>query len=104
MRLGGRLRAGVAKGESLVDASAASYGFGWLNEDSCDFDGLVWHNGGVAGFTAAVGVLPKRGVGVVALTNFSGSGFDAEPIVEKALLALKKTGALAARVRPVVLP
>jgi CubicO group peptidase (beta-lactamase class C family) len=103
-RLGVQLRDEVAKGESLVDASAASYGFGWLNEDNCDFDGLVWHNGGVAGFTAAVGFLPKRGVGVVALTNFAASEFDAEPIVEKVLLALKKTGGLAARVPPVVLP
>jgi CubicO group peptidase (beta-lactamase class C family) len=102
--LGVSLRGDAVKGESLVDASASTYGFGWINEDNCDFDELVWHNGSVAGFIAAVGFLPQRGVGVVALSNFTGPGFDPEALVEKALGALKKTSGLAARVRPVVLP
>ncbi len=99
-----RLRDGAAKGESAVEARAVSYGYAWVNEETCELDEMVWHNGGVAGFSAATGFLPQRGVGIVALSNFSSNELDLKPLAEKALLALKKGGGLAPRIRHEVLP
>lgn len=87
-----------AKGESLVRASSVRYGYGWVAEQTCDFDELVWHNGGVDGYRSEMAFLPEQGVGVVVLTNSLGGA--PEPIAERSLLALLHTGGLDKRRTP----
>jgi hypothetical protein len=103
-RLGTWVRDDAQKGESIVGARAVSYGYGWMVEEGCELDDLVWHNGDVDGFTSAIGFLPLRGVGVVALANLASPSLHLRDLVESILLAMKKTGALSLRVAPVVLP
>lgn len=88
----------TGKGERLVDASAETYGFGWIAEQTCELDPIVWHNGGIDGFSSDLRFLPHEGVGVVVLANLA----DANPgaVSMKALRALAKTGALARRTLP----
>jgi CubicO group peptidase (beta-lactamase class C family) len=89
------LASAPAKGESLVRVSAFNYGFGWVNEQTCAFDDLVWHNGSMPGFAADIRFLQDRGVGVIALTNLAGSEPGAFNV--RALEALRKTGGLVKR-------
>jgi CubicO group peptidase (beta-lactamase class C family) len=98
------LRDDPVKGESLVAARSASYGYGWVIEDGCELDDYVWHNGAIEGFQSAIGFLAQRGVGVVALTNVKSPGFDGRGFIEKVLVLLQKTGGLANRAKPAVLP
>lgn len=86
------------KGESMVRARASTYGFGWSTLQTCDFDELVTHNGGMPGFTADVELLPEHGVGVVALAN--GAPGDPDIVVEKILDALRRGGGLSRRTPP----
>jgi CubicO group peptidase (beta-lactamase class C family) len=83
------------QGDSLVRASASNYGFGWVSEQTCDFDDLVWHNGSMPGFAADLRFLHDRGVGVIALTNLTPSEPGAFNV--RALAALRKTGGLSKR-------
>lgn len=102
-----QLRDAPAKGESFVTAYSALYGYGWVREESCEFEERIWHNGAVDGFTAAVSFLPRHGVGVVVLANRGGVGldpYDPASLAARMLLALKKTGGLSPRVRRAVLP
>lgn len=54
---------------SEPDAPVSAYGMGWTLRD---YHGrlLVSHGGAVVGFRAALGLIPKEKLGVVALTNF----------------------------------
>jgi CubicO group peptidase (beta-lactamase class C family) len=54
------------------DAHFVSYGLGWIISD---YHGqqLLQHGGGIDGMSAMVGLLPERGVGIVALTNLNGN-------------------------------
>ncbi len=98
-RLSVKLREATAKGEDLVAASSASYGYAWSIEETCAFNEIVRHSGAVAGFAASVSFLPESGVGVVALTNFFEDSFRFEPLMDKVLLALAKSGGLSKRVQ-----
>ena len=100
------LREDAASGESLVTAASHLYGYGWVREESCDFDEHVWHDGSVDGYSSAVSFLPQYGVGVVALSNRSAggpTGVDLEPLAARVLRALTKTGGLSPRVARVAL-
>jgi CubicO group peptidase (beta-lactamase class C family) len=90
-----RPAASTKKGDRLVDASAETYGSGWITEQTCEFEPLVRHNGGIDGFSSDLRFLPHEGVGVVVLANLA----DADPgaVSRKALRALAATGALARR-------
>jgi CubicO group peptidase (beta-lactamase class C family) len=87
------------KGESPVGAVAWSAGYGWSLFRTCDFERLVGKNGAVGGFSSDVFMLPGEGVGVVLLRNVSGDVSDTGELARGVLLALKKTGGLAARVQ-----
>src|SRR5262249_23970397 len=83
------------KGESLVDAVATRYGYGWVAEQTCAFDEVGWHNGGVDGYRTDVAFVPEQGVGVIALINLGTA--SPEVIVNRALTALLQTGGLSRR-------
>lgn len=90
-----RLEHAAQRGDKAVDAISETYGFGWIAATTCDFDPLVWHNGGIDGFRSDVRFLPKQGVGVITLTNDAEA--DTEIIAKKVVGALRKTGGLAPR-------
>jgi CubicO group peptidase (beta-lactamase class C family) len=90
-----RLDPAPQKGDKPVDAIAETYGFGWIAATTCDFDPMVWHNGGIDGFRSEVRFLPKEGVGVITLANSAEA--DMEAIAGRVLGALSKTGGLAPR-------
>jgi CubicO group peptidase (beta-lactamase class C family) len=83
------------KGDTLVRASAETYGFGWVSVHTCDFDDLVWHNGAILGYTADMRFLRQRGVGVVTLANLTPGNPSA--VSSRVLQALKRTGGLSKR-------
>lgn len=78
--------------------SAMTYGFGWGASQSCRFHELVEHNGAVDSYRAAIAFLPARGVGVIVMTNFGMA--DTNAFIQRALVALEGTGALAQRESP----
>jgi CubicO group peptidase (beta-lactamase class C family) len=86
------------KGDPLVHAVAEAYGFGWVSSHTCEFDDLVWHNGAVQGYTSDIRFLRDRGVGVIALANSTPGNPSA--VTSRVLQALKRTGGLTKRSRP----
>ena len=42
---------------------------GWISENYRDGRRLVWHNGGIDGFSTYIGFLPEENLGLVILTN-----------------------------------
>jgi hypothetical protein len=53
------------------DATSAGYAMGWIHEIYRDGTSLVWHNGGIDGFTTYIGFLPERNIGLVVLNNMN---------------------------------
>ena len=49
--------------------AAASYGFGWVNQTSCDYEGIVQHGGFEPGYYSSVRLLPRHGLGVIAFST-----------------------------------
>jgi len=98
------LRVGVAempkKGESLVNAAADSYGFGWVSRRTCAHDDLVWHNGGLPGFSSDIRFLKDRGVGVIAFSNLFSPQGEAAAISVRVMRALARSGGLSKRSLP----
>jgi len=86
------------KGESLVNAVADSYGFGWVSRRTCAYDDLVWHNGGLPGFSSDIRFFKDRGVGVVALVNLLPA--EAVAISVRVVRALARSGGLSKRSLP----
>jgi CubicO group peptidase (beta-lactamase class C family) len=58
-------------------ARATGYGFGLGAHESCDFDRIVSHTGGLPGFGAVLALLPERGIGFVGATNLTYTAPDA---------------------------
>ena len=77
---------------------ASSYGFGWVNNTTCDYEGIVQHGGYEPGYYAYVRLLPRHGLGVITLSASAAIG-DYETF-RGALNVLKERGLLAA-VEPV---
>jgi len=75
-------------------ARATGVGLGWIVEQSCRFEQLVWHNGGTEGYSSALLMLPQRGVAVIALA--SGSD-DLVGLAKELLTILDDTKALKLR-------
>ena len=54
---------------SSIDARAAGYGVGWGVSETCEFDRLITHGGGLPGFGSYVMLFPDQGVGIFAFAN-----------------------------------
>jgi CubicO group peptidase (beta-lactamase class C family) len=72
---------------------ASSYGFGWVNNTTCDYEGLVQHGGYEPGYYAYVRILPRHGLGVVTFSATAPIG-DYETFRD-ALEVLRARGLLA---------
>lgn len=85
--------------EASVSATATGLGLAWWNDETCELEQLVWHPGGTEGYTAALLLLPQRGVGLVLLIN----SFEAKDraITDRALAILRESGGLSRRTLPV---
>ncbi|HEU4454350.1 MAG TPA: serine hydrolase domain-containing protein [Longimicrobium sp.] len=79
-----------------VALSAGGYGYGLGVRQTCLFRTSVSHSGGLPGFGSLMRWLPEHGVGIVAMGNLTYTGWGG--VVEQALQALSRTGALAPRV------
>ena len=78
-------------------ARATGYGYGLGAHESCDFDHIVSHTGGLPGFGAILVLLPERGVAFVGATNLTYTAPDVWP----AAVLLDSKGAIPERaVRP----
>jgi len=82
----------VAPGDPLR-ARARGYGYGFGAHESCDFDRIVSHGGGLPGFGSVIAMLPERGVAVVGATNLTYTAPDPWP----ALVLLAQKGAIPQR-------
>jgi CubicO group peptidase (beta-lactamase class C family) len=51
------------------DLVTAGYGMGWIGQTYRDGRRLVWHNGGIDGFSTFIGFFPDDDLGLVVLTN-----------------------------------
>jgi CubicO group peptidase (beta-lactamase class C family) len=51
------------------DLVRAGYGMGWISQTYRDGRRLVWHNGGIDGFTTFIGFFPEDDLGLIVLTN-----------------------------------
>ncbi|MEV8097136.1 serine hydrolase domain-containing protein [Kitasatospora sp. NPDC085879] len=49
------------------DVTASGYGMGWIHNRYRDGTSLIWHNGGIDGFTSYIGFLPDHDLGLVVL-------------------------------------
>jgi CubicO group peptidase (beta-lactamase class C family) len=55
--------------DEAIQATTRGYGLGWGVSESCEFDRLVTHGGGIPGFGSYVVLLPDQGVGMFAFAN-----------------------------------
>ncbi|MFT3767868.1 MAG: serine hydrolase domain-containing protein [Minicystis sp.] len=94
-----RVNATARRGESMLDAAAYRYGYGWVAQQTCELDQLVWHNGRIDGYQTDVAFLPEHGVGVIALINLAGT--SPEAVVNRMLAELRRTGGLSKRTRTI---
>jgi CubicO group peptidase (beta-lactamase class C family) len=53
------------------DAVASAYGMGLIHERYRDGISLLWHNGGIDGFTSYIGFLPDHDLGLVVLNSMN---------------------------------
>lgn len=72
---------------------AGGYGFGFLSFETCRFDHLVYHRGGLPGYGSALFLLPEQGVAVITLANAT----YANPGTGQALKILGESGGLRER-------
>ena len=54
-----------------ISTSIQGYAMGWIRQTFRDGTSLVWHNGGIDGFTTFIGFLPERDLGLVVLNNMN---------------------------------
>jgi hypothetical protein len=78
-----------------VSLSAGGYGYALGVRQTCDFDIVVSHTGGLPGFGSIMLWLPSYGVGIVAMGNLTYTGWRGP--TDDALAALARTGALQPR-------
>ena len=87
----GRSNAGV------TTLNSGGYGFGLRISQSCAFNQIVAHSGGLPGFGSLMQWLPDYGVGIVAFGNVTYTSWGG--VVSNAFDALAKTGGLQPRVQ-----
>lgn len=71
------------------------YGYGLRISQTCDFDYVVAHSGGLPGYGSQMRWLPNYGIGIIALGNLTYTSWDGP--IANALTALARTGALQPR-------
>ena len=78
-----------------ANLNAGGYGYGLGVSQSCTFDHVVAHSGGLPGYGSLMQWLPSYGVGIVAFGNVTYTGWGG--VVNGAFEALAKTGGLVPR-------
>ncbi|MET7989101.1 serine hydrolase domain-containing protein [Streptomyces sp. NPDC005281] len=53
------------------DVTESGYGMGWIHNRFRDGTSLIWHNGGIDGFTSYIGFLPGHDLGLVVLNGMN---------------------------------
>ena len=81
--------------DSALALSVLGYGYGLRISQTCAFDYVVAHSGGLPGYGSQMRWLPNYGVGIIALGNLTYTAWDG-PIAD-ALEALARTGGLQPR-------
>jgi CubicO group peptidase (beta-lactamase class C family) len=90
------------KGEPPIEVLEDRYAFGLAVHETCELEDFVTHNGGLPGWSASIGFLPRHGVGLIAFTNQGRRGRDPTDLLHAVVHALAKTGGLVPReARPV---
>jgi hypothetical protein len=82
-----------------IRVTALGYGFGWGAQDSCDFDSIISHGGGLPGFGSIVNVYLDQNVGVYAFTNATYSA--PRQLVQDVVKVLSRHGAMEKRPVPI---
>jgi CubicO group peptidase (beta-lactamase class C family) len=86
----------VTRGASgAVQLNAGGYGYGLRVSQTCDFNHIVAHSGGLPGFGSQMRWLPEYGVGLIGLGNRTYTGWNG--VFNQALEVMQKTGALRPR-------
>ncbi|HJR60153.1 MAG TPA: serine hydrolase domain-containing protein [Vicinamibacterales bacterium] len=78
-----------------VNLNSGGYGYGLRISQSCAFEHIVAHSGGLPGYGSLMQWLPDYGVGIVAFGNVTYTGWGA--VVGNAFELLGKTGGLQPR-------
>ncbi|MSO61584.1 MAG: class A beta-lactamase-related serine hydrolase, partial [Acidobacteria bacterium] len=78
-----------------INLNSGGYGFGLGISQSCDFDQIVAHSGGLPGYGSMMRWLPSYGVGVIAFGNVTYTGWGG--VVTQAFELMAKTGGLQPR-------
>jgi len=78
-----------------VSLSSGGYGFALGITQSCLFDHVVAHSGGLPGYGSQMRWLPSYGVGIIAMGNLTYTSWGG--VIDRALDALHATGALQPR-------
>lgn len=81
-----------------ASAGYTGYGFGLRISQTCRFDHIVAHGGGLPGFGSYMQWLPDYGVGIFVMTNLTYTA--AVPAVQQAFEALRARGGLRPRELP----
>lgn len=81
--------------DGTVQLNAGGYGYGLRIGQSCGFDHIVAHTGGLPGFGSIMQWLPDYGVGIVAFGNLTYTSWTG--VVNQAFDLLAATGALQPR-------
>jgi CubicO group peptidase (beta-lactamase class C family) len=75
--------------------ATGGYGYGLRVSEDCDLGVMVGHGGGLPGYGSLMSWYPERGVGVIAMSNLTYSGWGG--VFREVFEALRKTGALERR-------
>lgn len=74
MRWGHDVPVATYDGEKGMRLLASGYGFGWVNNTTCDYEGIVQHGGFEPGYYASLRIMPRDGLGLISLSTTSGTG------------------------------
>jgi CubicO group peptidase (beta-lactamase class C family) len=74
--------------------SSAAYGYGWVNNTTCAYEGMLQHGGYEPGYMSTVHLLPRHGIGIVV---FSTTGFLGWRSIDGTLALLAEAGLLDGR-------
>jgi len=80
---------------AAIQLNSGGYGYGLRVSQSCAFDHIVAHSGGLPGFGSIMQWLPDYGVGIVAFGNLTYTGWGR--VTSSAFDALAKSGGLKPR-------